>query len=263
MRCLKSIEIISRSVLASVLLTTMACSAANESKEMRLKEGKAVMENTQDPRLLEFPTLHVVNHPLIQHKLTTARNKDTGSREFRHMLSDIALLIGCEMTKVLQTKDVAIETPITTMTGQMVDDNGIVIVPIMRAGMGMADGLHKLIPTADFAHMGLYRDHQTKKPVEYLFKAPTIKNQLFIVVDPMMATGNSAVYAVDKLKQVGVPAKNILFMALVVAPEGMRVFQKAHPEIPVYAASLDEKLNDNAYIVPGLGDAGDRLYGTE
>jgi len=260
---LKSIEIMAKSLLSSVLLVTVACAAMGENKELRFKEGKTAMENKQDPRFAEFPTLHVVDHPLIQHKLTTARNKDTGSREFRHMLSDIALIIGCEMTKLLQTKDISIETPITPMTGKMIDDNGIVIVPIMRAGMGMADGLHKLIPTADFAHMGLYRDHVTKKPVEYLFKAPTIKNQLFIVVDPMMATGNSAVYAVDKLKQVGVPAKNILFMALVVAPEGMRVFQKAHPEIPVYAASLDEKLNENAYIVPGLGDAGDRLYGTE
>jgi uracil phosphoribosyltransferase len=216
-----------------------------------------------DPRLAEFPKLYLVDHPLVHHKLTLARTKEVGPLVFRQLLSEIAVLLGYEITKTLPTKTVAIETPLVPMNAKKIHEKSIVIVPVLRAGLGMADGLHTLIPTADIAHIGLYRDSKTKKPVEYLFKIPPINNQTFIVVDPMLATGNSASYAVSRLIKAGVPADKILFMALVVAPEGMRVFQKAHPSVPVFAAALDDHLNDHAYIIPGLGDAGDRLYGTK
>ena len=230
--------------------------------KMETQTTPPIQEQT-DPRLKEFPNLHIVQHPLIGHKLTLARNKTTGTHAFRELLSEIALLIGYEVTKSLPTQNISIKTPIATTVGTMIQDKSIVIVPILRAGLSMANGLHSLIPTADFAHIGLARDPNTKKPIEYLFKVPAIKNQTFIVVDPMLATGGSAAYAVNRLIKAGVPSKNILFMALVVVPEGMRAFQKEHPNIPVFAASLDDHLNDHAYIIPGLGDAGDRLYGTE
>lgn len=216
-----------------------------------------------DPRLKEFPTLTIIDHPLVQHKLTMARDQQTSTHSFRSLLTEIALLIGYEITKNLKTQNVSIVTPVSPTTGQRLPDKGIVIVPVLRAGLSMAEGLHDLIPTADIAHIGLSRDPETKKPKEYLFKIPPVKDQIFIVVDPMLATGGSATYAVQKLISAGVPVHNILFMALVVAPEGMRVFQEAFPSIPVFAASLDERLNEHAYIVPGLGDAGDRLYGTD
>lgn len=232
--------------------------------ETKMKAQTTVSTLEQiDPRLKEFPTLHIVQHPLIGHKLTLARNKTTGTHAFRELLSEIALLIGYEITKSLPTQNISIETPVAPMVGTIIQDKSIVIVPILRAGLSMADGLHSLIPTADFAHIGLARDPNTKQPTEYLFKVPPIKNQTFIVVDPMLATGGSAAYAVNRLIKAGVPSKNILFMALVVVPEGMRAFQKEHPNIPVFAAALDDHLNDHAYIIPGLGDAGDRLYGTE
>lgn len=214
------------------------------------------------PETPKFPNLHIINHPLIQHKLTLMRHKHTGPYPFRQLLVEIALLMGYELTRNLETKEIVVETPVSPTKGQTISENQVVIVPILRAGLGMADGLQQLIPTARVGHIGLYRDPVTKEPIEYLFKMPKITNQTFIVVDPMLATGNSAVYAVKRLIEAGVSPKRILFMALVVAPEGMATFQQAHPDIPVFAASLDEKLDDHAYIVPGLGDAGDRLYGT-
>lgn len=222
-----------------------------------------VDKNATDSRLLEFPNLHIIDHPLVHHKLTLARSKEADSQIFRQLLGEIALLLGYEITKSLPTKTLAIETPLTPMNGKKIHEKSIVIVPILRAGLGMADGLRVLIPTADVAHIGLYRDPVTKKPIEYLFKIPSVKNQTFIVVDPMLATGNTASYAVSRLIKAGIPAEKILLMALVVAPEGMRVFQKDHPTVPVFAAALDERLDDHAHIVPGLGDAGDRLYGTK
>lgn len=211
----------------------------------------------------EFPNLYIVDHPLVQNKLTMIRNKDTDTPTFRKLMREIAVMIGYELTRTLPTTNIDIETPLAKTKSTVIDEHQIVLVPVLRAGLGMAEGLHQLIPTAREGHIGLYRDPQTKKPVEYLIKLPEIKEQTVIVVDPMLATGNSAVYAVSKLKESGIPAERILFMALVVAPEGIRTFQKAHPDIPVYAAALDEKLDDHAYIVPGLGDAGDRLYGTK
>lgn len=216
-----------------------------------------------DPQLKEFPTLTIVNHPLIHHKLTMAREKTTDSANFRSLLREIALLIGYKITKNFKTQDVNIITPVSAMTGQRLNDHEIVIVPILRAGLSMAEGLHTLIPAADIAHIRLSRDPKTKQPKEYLFKIPPIKNQTFIVVDPMVATGGSAVYAVQKLIDAGVPATNILFMALIVAPKGMRVFQEKFPTIPVFSAALDERFNEHGYVVPGIGDVGDRLYGTD
>jgi len=211
-----------------------------------------------------FPTLHIVKHPLIQHKLTIMRDENTKMQAFRDALAEIAMLMGYDVTKSLQTKDRPIKTPVAKMIGQQLT-NDVVIVPILRAGLGMAVGMQKLIPGASVGHIGLARNPKNPKdqPIEYLFKMPKIKNQIFIIVDPMLATGGSAIYAVNKLVKAGVPQQNIIFMALVVAPEGMTKFAMIYPNIPVYAAALDKALNSHSYIVPGLGDAGDRLYGTE
>lgn len=211
----------------------------------------------------EFPNLFIVDHPLVQHKLTIMRQKSTDKTTFRQLMREVAMLIGYEVTSSLPTSMAQIVTPLASMKAKVIDEDNIVIVPILRAGLGMADGLLQLIPTAREGHIGIYRDPQTKKPVEYLVKLPEIKDQIFIVVDPMLATGNSAVHAVSTLRDRGIPSNRIVFMALIAAPEGIRTFQKAHPNIPIYAAALDEKLNDKAYIVPGIGDAGDRLYGTK
>lgn len=211
----------------------------------------------------EFPNLHVVNHPLIQHKLTHMRKSDTMSALFRQLLCEIGMLMGYEATRNLPIKMEQIETPLTPMQSPIIEGEDVAIVPILRAGLPMAEGLMKLMPTAKEGHIGLYRDPVTKMPVEYLVKLPSIDHRKFILVDPMLATGNSAVYAIDILVDRGVDLKNIVFMALVAAPEGMRVFNKKYPNIQVFTASLDSHLDDHAYIVPGLGDAGDRLFGTK
>lgn len=210
-----------------------------------------------------FPNLHVVEHPLIQHKLTLMRMQETKSGQFRKLLREIALLMGYELTKDFPTKKITIQTPITETISPIFDGNDIAIVPILRAGLGMADALRELIPTANEGHIGLYRDPITHRPVEYLVKLPPINSQIFIVVDPMMATGHSAVKALDILIDRGVSPENIRFLALVAAPEGVTVFNEKYSNIPLYAAALDDHLNDHAYIVPGLGDAGDRLFGTK
>ena len=210
-----------------------------------------------------FPSLHVLNHPLIQHKLTLMRDVTTSTRTFRELLKEIALLMGYEVTRDLPLTFEEIETPLCKMKAPVIAGKKLVIVPILRAGIGMADGLLQLVPSARVGHIGLYRDPKTLKPVEYLVKLPPVDDRLFILVDPMLATGNSAAAAVDTLKKNGVPENKIIFLALVAAPEGVRVFTGLHPDVPVYVASLDEKLNDHGYILPGLGDAGDRLFGTK
>jgi uracil phosphoribosyltransferase len=210
-----------------------------------------------------FPNLHIINHPLIQHKLTLMRMEETRSGQFRRLLREIALLMGYDLTKDFPTKSVSINTPICETTGQVFDGHDITIVPILRAGLGMADALRELIPTANEGHIGLYRDPMTHRPVEYLVKLPPIEKQIVIVVDPMLATGHSAVRAMDILLEHGVNRKNIRFLALVAVPEGMIVFNERYSDIPLYAAALDDHLNDHAYIIPGLGDAGDRLFGTK
>lgn len=211
----------------------------------------------------EFPSLHILNHPLIQHKLTLMRDINTSTRTFRELLKEIALLMGYEVTRDLPLTYEDIETPLCKIKAPVIAGKKLAVVPILRAGIGMADGLLQLVPSARVGHIGLYRDPETLKPVEYLVKLPPVDDRLFILVDPMLATGNSAAAAVDTLIKHGVSEDKIIFLALLAVPEGMRVFAKAHPNVPVYVAAMDERLNDHAYILPGLGDAGDRLFGTK
>ncbi len=204
---------------------------------------------------------HLIDHPLITHKLTIMRNKKTGSKDFRELLNEISMLMGYELTRDLPLQDVTIETPITKMTAKMVSGRKLAIVPILRAGLGMVDGIQSLVPVAKVGHIGLYRDPETHQPVEYYCKLPSdIQDRLVILVDPMLATGGSAIDALTLLKNKG--CKNIRFMCLVAAPEGVAKVLKAHPDVDIYGAALDDHLNDHAYIVPGLGDAGDRIFGT-
>ena len=205
--------------------------------------------------------LHVIDHPLITHKLSIMRNRKTGSKDFRELLNEIAMLMGYEVFRDLPLEEITIETPITKMKAKMVSGRKLAIVPILRAGLGMVDGLQNLVPVAKVGHIGMYRDEETHKPVEYYCKLPTdIEERLVVLVDPMLATGGSAVDALCKLKEHG--CRNIRFMCLVAAPEGVKAVQEAHPDVDIYTAALDECLNEHAYIVPGLGDAGDRIFGT-
>ena len=206
--------------------------------------------------------LHVIDHPLIQHKLTIMRKKETGSKDFRQMLSEITVLMGYELTRDLPLDDVEIETPVTKMTGKAITGKKLAIVPILRAGLGMVDGLLNLVPVAKVGHIGLYRDPETHEPVEYYCKLPAdISERLVILADPMLATGGSASDAVTQIKRRG--ASNIRLLNLVAAPEGVAKVQKDHPDVDIYCAALYDCLNEHAYIVPGLGDAGDRLFGTK
>ena len=214
----------------------------------------------QDTR---FPNLFILDHPLIQHKLSYMRDKETSTRSFRELLRELTLLMGYEVTRHLPLTSKRIDTPMQTMQAPVIAGKKLVIVPVLRAGIGMSDGLLDLIPSARVGHIGVYRDHDTHQPIEYLVRLPDLHDRSFIVCDPMLATGNSAVHAVDVLRKRGVGQDRIVFLALVAAPEGVAVFQHAHPDVKVYVAALDSHLNENAYIVPGLGDAGDRLFGTK
>lgn len=206
--------------------------------------------------------VYVFDHPLIQHKTALMRRTDTTVKEFRELAKEVAMLMGFEATRTLPLKEVEIETPICKTKMNMLDGEDIAIVPILRAGLGFVDGMLALVPNAKVGHIGLYRDPDTHEPVEYYCKLPVdIEKRKIFVVDPMLATGGSAVAAIDFIKQRG--GKDIVFMCLIAAPEGIEVLQKAHPDVDIYIAAKDEKLNENAYIVPGLGDAGDRLYGTK
>ncbi len=206
-------------------------------------------------------TLHIINHPLVTHKLSIMRDRNTGSKDFRELLDEIAMLMGYELTRDLPLEMVEIETPLCKMQAGHIAGRKLAIVPILRAGLGMVDGLRRLIPVAKVGHIGLYRDPDTHKPVEYYCKLPhDVDQRLVILVDPMLATGGSAVDALTKLKEHG--CTHIRFLCLVAAPEGVKAVQEAHPDVDIYTAALDECLNDHAYIVPGLGDAGDRIFGT-
>lgn len=206
-------------------------------------------------------TFHLVEHPLITHKLSIMRNKKTGSKDFRELLEEIAMLMGYELTRDLPLEDVSIETPITKMTAKMIAGKKLAIVPILRAGLGMVDGLLRLVPVAKVGHIGLYRDPETHLPVEYYCKLPIdIEGRIVILVDPMLATGGSASDAISMLKAKG--CKQIRFMCLVACPEGVAKVQADHPDVDIFSAALDDHLNEHAYIVPGLGDAGDRIFGT-
>lgn len=211
----------------------------------------------------DFENLFVLDHPLIQHKLTLMRRRDTPTGLFRQLLREIALLMGYELTRPLPLTTEPIETPLATMEAPVLSGRKPVIVSILRAGLGMVEGLRALLPNAREGHIGLYRDPETHRPVEYYVKLPAAAGRLCILADPMLATGHSASYAVEVLKKNGFPMPNIRFMALVCAPEGVREFERAHPGLPIFTAALDERLNEDAYIVPGLGDAGDRLFGTK
>ena len=205
--------------------------------------------------------LHIIDHPLIQHKLTYMRKKETGSKDFRILLDEISMLMGYEVTRDLPLRDYEIETPITKMTGKVISGKKLAVIPILRAGLGMVNGILELVPVAKVGHIGLYRDPDTHKPVEYYCKLPTdIGERIVIVVDPMLATGGSAIDAVSRIKEFN--PKRIKFMCIIAAPEGIEAFTAAHPDVPVYCAGLDDHLNEHCYIVPGLGDAGDRIFGT-
>ena len=207
-------------------------------------------------------TVHVLDHPLIQHKLSILRSKDTGVKEFRELVSEIAGLMCYEATRNLPLIDVDVETPVATAHCKKLAGKKLAIVPVLRAGLGMVDSMVDLIPSAKIGHIGLYRDPETHKPVEYYCKLPDdIANRQVFVVDPMLATGGSAVAAIDFLKKHG--CKNIIMMNIIGCPEGVTAVQKAHPDVEMYLAAVDEKLNENAYIIPGLGDAGDRIFGTK
>ncbi|MBZ4643562.1 MAG: uracil phosphoribosyltransferase [Deferribacteres bacterium] len=204
----------------------------------------------------------VVTHPLIEHKLTYIRDIKTSKKEFKELVNEVAMLMAYEITKDMPLEEVEIETPICKTKAKVLAGKKLVLVPILRAGIGMVDGILKLVPSARVGHIGLYRDEETLKPVSYYFKIPSnCEDRDFILIDPMLATGGSAVYAANMLKDAG--AKSIKFMCLIAAPEGVKKFCESHPDIKVYAAALDEKLNEKGYIVPGLGDAGDRLFGTK
>ncbi|KPU27404.1 uracil phosphoribosyltransferase [Caloranaerobacter sp. TR13] len=203
-----------------------------------------------------------MNHPLIKHKLTFIRDKNTGSKEFRELVKEVAMLMAYEVTRELPLEEIEIETPVAKTKSQVISGKKLGIIPILRAGLGMVEGMLNLLPAAKVGHIGLYRDPETLEPVEYYCKLPTdVQERELIVLDPMLATGGSAIAAINFLKDRG--ANNIKLMCLIAAPEGIEAVQKAHPDVDIYAAAVDEKLNDHAYIVPGLGDAGDRLFGTK
>ncbi|PWM38021.1 MAG: uracil phosphoribosyltransferase [Clostridiales bacterium] len=204
----------------------------------------------------------ILDHPLIQHKISLMRDKNTGSKEFRELITEVTMLMCFEATRDLPLKEVEIETPIALAKTKVISGRKLAFVPILRAGMGMLDGVLKLLPAAKVGHIGLYRDPDTHLPVEYYCKLPSdISERDVIVIDPMLATGGSAIDAISQVKKRGV--KSIKFMCIIAAPEGLEALTAAHPDVPVYIAALDERLNESKYIVPGLGDAGDRIYGTK
>lgn len=209
-----------------------------------------------------MPKVHVMDHPLIQHKMSYIRDKDTSTKVFRELVDEVGMLMAYEVTRDLELEEVDVETPIQKTKGKRLSGKKMGIVPILRAGLGMQEGILRLIPTARVGHVGLYRDPVTLEAVEYYAKFPgDIEERDIFVIDPMLATGASAVEAISAVKKRG--AKSISFLCLIAAPEGVEVLKEAHPDVNIYIAALDEKLNDNSYIVPGLGDAGDRLFGTK
>ena len=204
----------------------------------------------------------VLDHPLIQHKLMIIRDKNTGTKYFREVVNELARLLAYEVSRDMPLEDVVIETPMIQSTEKKLSGKKVAIIPILRAGLGMVDGMLDLIPAAKVGHVGMYRDHETLEPVEYFVKLPSdISERQLLVVDPMLATGGSAIAAIDALKKRG--ASHIKFVCLVAAPEGVKMLQEAHPDVDIFTAGLDDKLDENGYILPGLGDAGDRLFGTQ
>lgn len=206
--------------------------------------------------------VHVITHPLVQHKLTLMRKKDASTSSFRRLLNELSMLMAYEVTRDMPTQDIEIETPLEKMTGQVIDGKKLVLASILRAGTGILDGMLTVVPGARVGHIGLYRDPQTLEAVEYYFKMPKdMEARDVIVVDPMLATGNSAAAAVERVKKLN--PKSIKFLCLLAAPEGVATLQAAHPDVPIYTAAIDRQLNEHGYILPGLGDAGDRIFGTQ
>ncbi len=206
--------------------------------------------------------VHLINHPLVQHKLTLMRRKDASTSTFRTLLNELSSLMAYEVTRDMPLQDIEVETPLETMTGQMIDGKKLVFVSILRAGNGILEGMLSVVPSARVGHVGLYRDPKTLEPVEYYFKMPQeMEERDIVIVDPMLATGNSAVAAVDRLKKL--KPKSIKFVCLLTCPEGVAALQKAHPDVDIYTAAIDRQLNSHGYILPGLGDAGDRIFGTK
>ena len=206
--------------------------------------------------------VHVLDHPLVQHKLTLMRKKDASTNTFRHLLNELSMLMAYEITRDVALQDIEIETPLETMTGHVIDGKKLVLVSILRAGNGILEGMLSVIPGARVGHIGLYRDPKTLHPVEYYFKMPKEMNERdVIVVDPMLATGNSAIAAIERVK--ALQPKSIKLACLVSCPEGIKAMQAAHPDVDIYTAAIDRQLNDHGYILPGLGDAGDRIFGTQ
>jgi len=219
------------------------------------------MDTTPVAGVAELPTLSVVRHPLVQHKITLLRDRRTSTKDFKELVDEIAMLMAYEVTRKLALEPAPVETPLEHTTGWQVSGKKLTLVPILRAGLGMVEGMLRLVPGARVGHIGLYRDHSTLEPVDYYFKVPgDAAERDFLVLDPMLATGGSATAAVHSLKRAGV--ERITFICLVAAPEGVRRLAAAHPDVPVYCAALDRELNEQGYILPGLGDAGDRLFGT-
>jgi uracil phosphoribosyltransferase len=207
-------------------------------------------------------TVHHITHPLVQHKLTLMRDKEASTNSFRHLLNELASLMAYEVTRDMPMQDITIQTPLESMTAKVIDGKKLVFVSILRAGNGILEGMLNVVPGARVGHIGLYRDPKTLQPVEYYFKMPQdMAERDIIVVDPMLATGNSAIAAVDRLKKLA--PKSIKFVCLLTCPEGIAAMQAAHPDIDIYTAAIDRQLNDHGYILPGLGDAGDRIYGTK
>lgn len=206
--------------------------------------------------------VHVIDHPLVQHKLTLMRNKEASTNSFRRLLGELASLMTYEITRDMALQDIEVQTPLETMTAKVIDGKKLVFVSILRAGNGILEGMLNVVPGARVGHIGLYRDPETLKPVEYYFKMPSeMTERDVIVVDPMLATGNSAIAAIDKLKSL--KPKSIKFVCLLTCPEGVAAMQAAHPDVAIYTASIDRQLNEHGYILPGLGDAGDRIFGTQ
>ncbi|TDO96304.1 uracil phosphoribosyltransferase [Marinomonas balearica] len=217
---------------------------------------------TRDEILTSYTDVYLVEHPFVKHKLTSLRDKNTSTREFRMLVEELGTLIGYEATRDLETIDIEVETPLETALSPVLKGKKLCIVTIMRAGNGLAEGVLKLSPSARVGHVGMYRDPETKRPVEYYLKMPhSVEERTIIVVDPMLATGNSAIAAIDKMKAMG--AKDIRFICLFAAPEGIEAFKTAHKDVPIYVGSIDRELDEKAYIRPGVGDAGDRIYGTQ
>ena len=209
-----------------------------------------------------MPNLHIINHPLVQHKISLMRDKNTGVKDFRDLVSETAMFICYEATRDLPLKEIELETPLAVAKTKIISGRKLAFIPILRAGLGMIDGVTTLVPAAKIGHIGLFRDPDTKLPIKYYSKMPEdIAERDAIIVDPMLATGSSAVAAVDELKRLGV--KNIKFMCIICSPEGVETLNKAHPDVEIYTGVLDEKLNEDKYIIPGVGDAGDRMFGTK